>query len=138
MHMERFDTDVCIVGGGPSGMMLGLLLAAKGVSVVVVESHHNFDREFRGEVLQPRFVQMMEQLNLREYIEQFPHLKLQYGELMHRNRPLATVNFRELLASASYALWMPQPILLNALYEKASPVSDFQYVVPGQHQAIVL
>lgn len=49
--MERFDTEVCIIGGGPSGMILGLLLAAKGVSVLVVESHHNFVREFRGEVL---------------------------------------------------------------------------------------
>lgn len=67
----------------------------------------------------------MEQLNLRDYIEQFPHLKLQYGEIMYRNRPLVSVNFHELLPSAPYALWMPQPILLQALYEKAIQYPTF-------------
>ncbi|MDF2959464.1 MAG: hypothetical protein K0S39_1199, partial [Paenibacillus sp.] len=51
--------DVCIAGGGPAGLLLGMLLAKEGVDVIVLESHDNFDREYRGEVLQPRFVQLM-------------------------------------------------------------------------------
>lgn len=123
--MERYTCDVCIVGGGPSGMILGLLLAAKGVSVLVVESHHNFDREYRGEVLQPRFVQMMDQLNLRTYIESFPHLKLDRGELFYHNKAIAAIDFGRLSDVAPYALWMPQPILLQALYEKSLTYPKF-------------
>jgi len=46
--------SACIVGGGPAGLMLGLLLARWGVDVLVLEGHQDFEREFRGEVLQPR------------------------------------------------------------------------------------
>ena len=76
MSAQNFTTDVCIVGGGPAGMMLGLLLAHQGIKVCVVESHKDFDREYRGEVLMPRFIQMMKQINLFDYLEKYPHLKL--------------------------------------------------------------
>jgi 2-polyprenyl-6-methoxyphenol hydroxylase-like FAD-dependent oxidoreductase len=39
----------CVAGGGPAGMMLGLLLARAGVSVLVLEKHADFLRDFRGE-----------------------------------------------------------------------------------------
>ena len=42
--MKSLTTDVCIVGGGPAGMILGPLLARRGVRVTVLESHANFDR----------------------------------------------------------------------------------------------
>lgn len=62
--MKTWETDVCIAGGGPAGMILGLLLAKQGVKVTVLEKNANFDREYRGEIMQPRFVQMMEQIGL--------------------------------------------------------------------------
>src|SRR5262249_15256488 len=55
-------TSVCIVGGGPAGMLLGLLLARRGVDVIVLEGHENFDREFRGEVLQPSTARLLDEL----------------------------------------------------------------------------
>ena len=47
-------TKVVIVGGGPAGMVLGLLLARAGLQVTVLERNPDFEREFRGEILQPR------------------------------------------------------------------------------------
>lgn len=55
MTHRMIETDVCVAGGGPAGLFVGLLLAKAGVRVTVLESHDNFDREYRGEVLQPRF-----------------------------------------------------------------------------------
>jgi NADPH-dependent 2,4-dienoyl-CoA reductase/sulfur reductase-like enzyme len=42
------QTDCCIVGGGPAGVVFGFLLAREGVSVTLLEAHKDFDREFRG------------------------------------------------------------------------------------------
>ena len=44
---DSTDSTTCIVaGGGPAGVMLGLLLARAGVDVTVMEKHADFLRDF--------------------------------------------------------------------------------------------
>jgi 2-polyprenyl-6-methoxyphenol hydroxylase-like FAD-dependent oxidoreductase len=50
---RRVVTRCCIVGGGPAGMMAGVLLARAGVDVVVLEKHKDFLRDFRGDTIHP-------------------------------------------------------------------------------------
>ena len=50
---EKLHVRCCIAGGGPAGMMLGLLLARAGVDVVVLEKHSEFLRDLRGDTLHP-------------------------------------------------------------------------------------
>src|SRR5215217_9275960 len=38
-------TTCCVVGGGPGGTVLSLLLARAGVDVTLLEAHPDFDRE---------------------------------------------------------------------------------------------
>ena len=92
--MSAFDqeTDVCIAGAGPAGMILGLLLAAQGTRVLVLERHANFDREYRGEVLMPRFIQMMKQVGLWDHVQSYPHLKLKNFELFFKDRKSTRLN----------------------------------------------
>ena len=75
--MKTVHVNACIVGGGPAGLMLGLLLAKRGVEVLVLEGHENFDREFRGEVLQPSTAHLLDELGLLEYILAQPHSLLE-------------------------------------------------------------
>ena len=53
MAEETLSTTCCVVGGGPAGMMLGVLLARAGVPVVVLEKHKDFLRDFRGDTVHP-------------------------------------------------------------------------------------
>ncbi len=119
------QVDVCIVGGGPAGMVLGLLLAKLGIKTLVLERHRNFDREFRGEVLMPRFVQMFRQIGLFDYIEKFPHLKLDNIEFIHKNKVITRFQISKIAPEVPFALWMPQPVMLDALARKAKEYPAF-------------
>src|SRR5437660_7589384 len=66
----------CIVGGGPAGMMLGFLLARAGVSVVVLEKHGDFLRDFRGDTIHPSTLQVMDEIGLLDEFLKLPHHKL--------------------------------------------------------------
>src|ERR1700736_4690632 len=73
---DRARASVCIVGAGPAGLLLGLLLAKRGVDVIVLEGHQTFDREFRGEVLQPSALRLLDLLGLLDDVLAAPHAKL--------------------------------------------------------------
>jgi 2-polyprenyl-6-methoxyphenol hydroxylase-like FAD-dependent oxidoreductase len=62
--MESLRTQCCIAGGGPAGMMLGLLLARAGVEVVVLEKHADFLRYFRGDTIHPSTLDVIGELGL--------------------------------------------------------------------------
>src|SRR5215813_3172776 len=81
MIMTSIKVNACIVGGGPAGMVLGLLLAKRGADVLVLEGHENFDREFRGEILQPSTAHLLDEIGLLEYILAQPHSLLDTGKV---------------------------------------------------------
>lgn len=123
---RRETADVCIAGAGPAGLVLGLLLAKQGLSVLVLEQQKDFEREYRGEVLMPRFVQAFRQVNLWDLAESQPHLKLEALELQSQSSILFQVRFREIAPEVPFAVWMPQPVLLRALCARASQLPGFR------------
>lgn len=120
------ETDVCVAGGGPAGMLLGLLLARAGVKVLVLEQHANFEREYRGEVLMPRFTKLFRDLKLEHLIAKNAHLKLDGAEMFFGSRQIGRIAFDRVSPEIPYALWMPQPVLLQALFEEAKKYPAFE------------
>jgi NADPH-dependent 2,4-dienoyl-CoA reductase/sulfur reductase-like enzyme len=64
--VDSVKTNCCVVGGGPAGMMLSLLLARQGVPVTLLEGHKDFERDFRGDTVHPSTLEILDQLGLAE------------------------------------------------------------------------
>jgi len=124
--MSAVRVSTCIVGGGPAGLMLGLLLAKRGADVLVLEGHEDFEREFRGEVLQPSTAHLLDELGLLDYILAQPHSLLDAGRIRLDGKEIGEFAFKKISPQYPYAIWMPQPIFLNALLRKATPFPSFQ------------
>ena len=116
----------CIAGGGPAGMMLGLLLARAGVSVVVLEKHKDFLRDFRGDTLHPSTLEIMHELGMLERFLRLPHqevsrINAQFGELA-----LTVADFSSLPTRCRFIAFMPQWDFLNFLMEEGRRYPTFQ------------
>lgn len=72
---EQTTTTCCIVGGGPGGAVLALALARRGIPVTLLEAHMDFDRAFRGDVIYPSTLTILEELGLIERVLQLHHTK---------------------------------------------------------------
>ena len=112
------EVDVCIVGAGPAGLVLALLLAFRGIKVLVLERHGDFERDLRGEILQPRFTQLMRQINLFDYISTFPHERIGKADFILEGQVIAQLDFARISPGAPFMIWMRQPTLLGALHQK--------------------
>src|SRR5205823_14770654 len=70
------QTTCCIVGSGPAGAVMALLLARKGIPVMLLEEHMDFDRDFRGDSIHPSTMQIMDEIGLAERLLQLRHTEL--------------------------------------------------------------
>jgi 2-polyprenyl-6-methoxyphenol hydroxylase-like FAD-dependent oxidoreductase len=123
--MATVRVSTCIVGGGPAGLMLGLLLAKRGAEVLVLEGHETFEREFRGEVLQPSTAHLLDELGLLEYVKAQPHSLLEVGKIRLHGEEIGEFAFKKIAPRYPHAIWMPQPVFLAALLRKAEPFPSF-------------
>jgi 2-polyprenyl-6-methoxyphenol hydroxylase-like FAD-dependent oxidoreductase len=115
-----------VVGAGPAGLLLALLLAKRGADVIVLEGHQTFDREFRGEVLQPSALRLLDLLGLLDDILARPHAKLTEAVYRIAGHVSGRFEWRRIVPEYPYAVWMPQPSLLSMLREKARQFPGFQ------------
>ncbi|HSE71717.1 MAG TPA: FAD-dependent oxidoreductase [Nocardioidaceae bacterium] len=113
------DRATCVVvGGGPAGMVLGLLLARAGIRVEVLEKHGDFLRDFRGDTVHPSTLQLLDELGLAEQFGRLPSSRLEKVELpVGGGRDVVVADFRRLKVRYPYVAMVPQWDLLNLLAE---------------------
>jgi 2-polyprenyl-6-methoxyphenol hydroxylase-like FAD-dependent oxidoreductase len=115
----------CVVGGGPAGMMLGVLLARAGVDVLVLEKHKDFLRDFRGDTIHPSTLRLMDELGWLDEFLKLPHqdVKQLYGQF--GNTRIRLADFSTLPISTKFIALMPQWDFLDFLAEKGRAYPKF-------------
>jgi len=117
--------DIVIVGGGPAGMMAGLLFARAGVKVTVLEKHADFLRDFRGDTVHPSTLELFHQLGLLDKLLELPHNKLEQASIHIAGRQMKVLDLRHLPVAAPYIAMMPQWDLLDFIARQAGKYPGF-------------
>jgi 2-polyprenyl-6-methoxyphenol hydroxylase-like FAD-dependent oxidoreductase len=131
------ETRCCIVGAGPAGAVLGLLLARGGVPVTLLEAHPDFDRDFRGDTVHPPTLELLAQLGLADRLHALPHGKIRDLRLRTRTRTLVLGDLSRLRTPYPYVMMLPQVKLLELLIEEARRFPNFQLVMQANVQRLV-
>lgn len=123
---ETILVRCCIAGGGPAGMMLGLLLARAGVPVLVLEKHADFLRDFRGDTLHPSTLEVLHELGILERFLTLPHQKVSRMNGRFGDLAFTVADFSALPVQCPYIAFMPQWDFLNFLADEGRRYPTFQ------------
>ena len=120
------DFDLIVVGGGPAGMMTGLLFARAGCRVQVFEKHADFFRDFRGDTVHPSTMEILDQLGMLERFLKRPHSEIRRADLRLAGREWHIADFSRLRTVAPFIAMMPQWDFLDFLREEAKAYPGFK------------
>jgi len=119
------DRHCLIVGAGPAGMMLGLLLARTGLQVEVLEKHADFLRDFRGDTIHSSTLEVMHELGLLGQFLERPHQKIQHLAVSFGDTAIRFADFGHVPTRCRFIVLMPQWDFLNFLAEQAKRYPGF-------------
>ncbi len=135
---QNIATSCVIAGGGPAGMMAGLLLARAGVDTIALEKHADFLRDFRGDTIHPSTLQAMDDLGLYDQFLALPHqkatiLSAQFGAI---SIPIA--DFSHLPTRAKFIAFMPQWDFLNFVAREAQKYLNFRLIMQADVDDLIV
>lgn len=120
----NLQADVCIVGGGPAGTLLGHLLAKNGVSTIIIERSAGVNRQFRGEHINGETEALLREHQLFEKIEDLGILKMKKVEYFSGKNLVNRITPG--VHEDHVGIHVPQAHLLTAIIEESKGNDNFQ------------
>ncbi|WP_066795537.1 FAD-dependent oxidoreductase [Sphingomonas soli] len=133
MTESEICPEVCIVGGGPAGMVAGLLFARAGVHTLVIEKHADFLRDFRGDTVHPSTLNLFDELGLLDALLERPHDKVEDVEAVLGGHAYRIADFTHLPGRGKFVAMMPQWEFLDFVAQEAKryPCFDLRMRTEG-------
>ena len=125
-------TRCCIAGGGPAGMVLGLLLARAGVAVTVLEKHTAFLRDFRGDTVHPSTLQVLHELGLLDDFLRRPHDEVRQLHATVYGHEMVLADFAHVPARCRFIALMPQWDVLDFIRHAAVRYPGFRLLMDAE------
>ncbi|WP_210505185.1 FAD-dependent oxidoreductase [Naasia sp. SYSU D00057] len=121
-------TTVAIAGGGPAGVVLGLLLARSGIEVTVLEKHADFLRDFRGDTVHPSTQEILDELGLLDEFQGIVRGRMPSLRLSTPRGPLLEADLGRVRPRAPFheIAMAPQWDLLELLVRHAERYPSFR------------
>jgi 2-polyprenyl-6-methoxyphenol hydroxylase-like FAD-dependent oxidoreductase len=126
------ECELCIVGGGPAGMVAGLLFARAGVRTVVLEKHGDFLRDFRGDTVHPSTLRLFSQLGMLERLLQRPHNKVHDISGLVGGHRIEIADFSHFDPRWNFTALMPQWEFLDFVADEARAYPHFKLVMEAE------
>ena len=117
--------DLIVAGGGPAGMMAGMLFSRAGCNVVVLEKHADFFRDFRGDTVHPSTMEILDQLGMLGRFLKRPHNRVDSAQLMLAGREWTIGDLSHLKTPAPFIAMMPQWDFLDFIRDEAKAFPGF-------------
>src|SRR5579883_2246812 len=134
-HCE--ETTCCIVGAGPAGTILALLLARKGVNVTLLEEHMDFDRDFRGDTIHPSVMQILDEIGLADRLLEIEHTRADVIPLQTADGTYTFADFRRLKTRFNYVLLIPQARFLEFITNEAKRYPNFKLIMGARAEKLI-
>ncbi len=118
--------DICVAGGGPAGMMAGLLFARAGLKTLVLEKHGDFLRDFRGDTVHPSTLNLFDELGLLDALLARPHDRVDRIGAVIGGTEYRIADFRHLPGRGRFIAMMPQWEFLDFVADAARAYQTFE------------
>jgi len=132
------QTTCCIVGSGPAGAVLALLLARQGIPVLLLEEHMDFDRDFRGDTIHPSVLEIMDQLGLADRLLEIEHTRVDTLPVQTAEGIVTIADFHRLKTRFPYIALIPQVHFLEFVTSEAKRYANFQLVMGARVEKLII
>src|SRR5437588_7383 len=117
VNMFPTETDVLIVGAGPTGLTLAITLQQAGIRHVLIDKLSERQNTSRAAVIHAHTLEALDSIGVADQLAE-RGLKLSTFSIRDRDRALVSLAFDTLASKHAYLLMLPQDVTERVLSDR--------------------